>query len=270
MQVRDTEGSLTKMRERLFNDLGVVDIQGVLMNQQWEPTACVEAIDYASDEEISPRRELGRAASRRKTDFAKQLSVPFYVVTSINQDRLKDLSFAVFEFRHENDSLVAKTHEKALSGEQFADFWADLKGTDQTKGLPDAGARIQNSNVDQVLDGAGLAWGGNVDGVLFDASGEVKSIIEVRKTTRSGLDEYDPSDYFHYRGGDYNTWKPLFRIAHRLEVPLVLLTFKRGESKCGFARLRRLSSEDGIEYHREAPCDNLLSRQQAKHTLKRL
>ncbi len=258
------------MRERLFNELGVAEIQGVLMNRKWDPTACVEAIDYAPDEEIFPRRDLGHAASRRKTDFAKQLGIPFYVVASVNQARLKDLSFSVFELRHENGGIIAKTHEKDLSGEQFADFWADLKGTEQIKGLPDAGARIQNSNVDQVLEGAGLAWGGNVDGVLFDFVGKVQSIIEVRKTTRSELGEYDPSDYFHYRGGDYNTWKPLFRIAHHLEVPLVLLTFKRGESKCGFARLHKLSKQNGIKYHGEPPYDNLLSRRQAKNTLKDL
>jgi hypothetical protein len=87
---------------------------------------------------------------------------------------------------------VASTREKGLSAEQFAAFWANLKGTTQTKGLPDAGVRIEHSNVDQVLGKAGLAWGGNVDGVLLDAGEKGGALIEVRKTTKSPLDESTP------------------------------------------------------------------------------
>jgi hypothetical protein len=170
----------------------VVEIQGVPMDAAWEPTACVEAIDYPEGEPMRPVSDLGSEASGRKVAFARQLHVPFYVVTSVNENRLEDLTFTVFKLRPRDGSTVASTREKGLSAEQFAAFWANLKGTTQTKGLPDAGVRIENSNVDQVLGKAGLAWGGNVDGVLLDAGEKGGALIEVRKTTKSPLDESTP------------------------------------------------------------------------------
>lgn len=271
MQIRDTEGIPTNTREQLFGSLGVVDIQGVTMTSDWEPTACVEAIDYNEREEISPIEDLrahaGGDAVVRELAFANQLDVPFYLITSVNRRDLENIRFTVSQVALQNGVVTAVPREENMSADQFVDFWSGLKGTDQSKPLPDARARIDNSNVDQVIEEVDLSWGGNVDGVLLDTNRRVSAIIEARKTNYSPLNTYDPGQYY---AEDRNTWRPLLIISDILDVPLILLTFEEEEERCGFSEIQEANRHDGLIYLEETPYENLLSRGQARTRLTNL
>jgi hypothetical protein len=269
MNIRDTEGAPASFRTSLFDKTGVHGLQGLLMDNNWEATAGVEAIDYNIDERINMINNLGERALATKFALTNSLEVPLYIITSRNQEKLSDLTFNLYKVLY--DGAVAVTQGKTLSPEGFVKFWAELKGTTSTKGLPDADVRIEDSNVDNVIREANLEWGGNVDGILMNDDREVRAIIECRKTTKSNLENYDPNDYFHYRGGDYNTWRPLYNISTELEVPLVLLTFKRGENRCGCTYIDDMSRSHGLTYRNgTTPDENLLDQGQAVKELQNL
>lgn len=269
MEIRDTEGVPAEFRTSLFDKIGVHELQGLLMDNSWEATAGVEAIDYDTDERIDIINDLGKNALATKLALTNSLEVPLYVITSRNQQKLSDLTFKINQISY--DEGVEVTQEKTLSPEGFVEFWADLKGTTSRKDLPDADVRIEDSNVDNVIRESNLEWGGNVDGILTNDNRKVRAIIECRKTTKSNLINYDPNDYFHYRGGDYNTWSPLYNISSELEVPLILLTFKRGEDRCGCAYINDMSRSDGLTYRNGiTPDENLLDQNQIVKELQNL
>lgn len=261
MEIRDTEGVPAAFRTSLFDNIGVHELQGLLMDNNWEATAGVESIDYDTNERIDIINQLGNNALATKLALTNSLEVPLYVITSRNQQNLSNLTFKINQVSYDEGVIV--TQEKTLSPREFVEFWADLKGTNSRKDLPDANIRIEDSNVDNVIREANLEWGGNVDGILSNDNRKVRAIIECRKTTKSNLINYDPNDYFHYRGGDYNTWRPLYNISSELEVPLILLTFKRGENRCGCAYINNMSKSDGLTYRNGiTPDQNLLDQNQ--------
>ena len=269
MHIRDTEGSKTTFRTDLFNDLGIVELQGLLMNENWKPTAGVEAIDYEPNEPINVIQDIGENALAGKLALTDALNVPLYVVTSRNQEKLLDLRFDVIKITKESSNIRKTSYRNGLEPEEFARFWGKYKGTDSVKPLPDANTRIKDSNVDNVLREADLEWGGNIDGILTNDGWEVKAIIESRKTNQKELNSYDPNNYFHYRGGDYNTWKPLYNISNELSVPLILLTFKHEKSQCGCAYVDNMSSSKGLTYEDGiTPDQNLLAESDVKTELR--
>jgi hypothetical protein len=232
------------------------------MDSDWKATAGVEAVDYKSDEEIDVLNDLGESALRTKLGLTNASGVPMYVVTSRNKSRLGDLSFDIRSVTA-SEEVTTELVDSSVSPQEFVRFWAGLKGTKSTKPLPDADVRIQDSNVDNVLREGGLEWGGNVDGILANEQ-SVKAIIECRKTNKSSLSSYDPNNYFHYRGGDYNTWRPLYNISEVLNVPLILLTFKNGVNGCGCAYVDNMSRGEGLTYKSGiTPDNNILTREEA-------
>lgn len=249
---------------------GIHDLQGLLLNKDWEPTAAVEA--YELSEPLRSLRNLGKVIPLKelyvKCVFAQQAGVPFYLLFHIQGRR----SVGICQFaavREYKKLRCVSVQEK--TEEEFIAWWRERKQTVQTKGYrSDLSGRIKGSYFDKVLETNDEKWGGNIDGYLVDWSSgdaEIRGIVENRFTNNCSLYDYDPNRYFKNNGGDYNTWLPLMKLSQQMNLPLILMTYSRQPGEMNLAGLTRIRSlnKDGIMYaadqsdHMIYPNENIMS-----------
>jgi hypothetical protein len=266
LKIRDTEGSPVEYREKIFANLSICDLQGLLMNDTWVPTAGVEAIDYYQGEIENIINDFGVKQLDCKLLFCEKLNIPLYIITS-REKPTKNIEFSIYEVVRGKLDVQTKLKYLSFSSQQLYKWWKNLKQTEQTKRLYEAKSRIlyKKSRVDYVIESRGLSWGGNIDGFLVKNS-KISLLIECRQPDplKNPIEKYDPKKYFFYRGGDYHTWLPLKVCAKRLNVPLLLLTFQKGKKIMGCAAVKNISRDKGIEYYKDdllngGPHQNLLS-----------
>ncbi len=247
------------------------DMQGLLMNEKGKFTAAVEAFEMKADEKID--RVMGNTFSERefyiKSCFAERVNVPFFLF--IHREGRKRIYLYEIKPDHKLKS-VQSVAEEVLSEEEFIDWWGSHKRTVQKKEYRvELKDRIQLSYFDDLLESRGLKWGGNVDGFMVSAEGDLAeevnifSVIENRFTNKKSIRQYDPADYFTSGGGDYYTWLPLIKLKELLDIPLFLFTYsnREGEENLVGATLIETLSEQGITYiqnrngRQMKPCENL-------------
>lgn len=250
---RNTEGT-HQFSKIIDTNLGIFDMQGLLLNRDGQFTAAIEAFERPAQAPFTTLRQeaFGNEESLYvRACFAEQVGVPFYVLVHIEGvNRIK-----FFE-------LIANTHSHRcecqnqfwLNEPDFIEWWHERKQTIQTKPYRDQFlGRVSRSYFDSLLEANGLKWGGNIDGYFVssqDTNYRIEGIIEKRFTTKQSINEYDPASYFNFGGGDYNTWKPLFTLKDQLSVPLYLFTYSRCEGeldKVGATIVTGLSRQ-GISY----------------------
>ena len=249
---------------------GIYDLQGLLLNGSWEPTAAVEA--YELSEPLGVRPLIGTVISAGelyvKCVFAERAGVPLYLLTSVQGQR----GVTIYEFQANH--RVKRPHcasAEEKSEAEFAAWWQERKQTVQTKAYrPDLSGRISHSYFDGLLEACGEKWGGNIDGYLVSRdTGDVEiwGIVENRFTNKTALNVYDPQKYFQCGGGDYYTWLPLVNLCKQMAVPLFLTTYSNRPNETRSAGLTGIDSltQDGITYWKNRsgdqilPCRNILS-----------
>jgi hypothetical protein len=144
-------------------------------------------------------------------------------------------------------------------------WWRTLKGTSQTKQLREdaAAERTQDSIIDTLLAEHGLAWGGNVDGIIIcDVDDEDWNIIGIveKRISKQVVSQYDPADHFYNSEdplrNDFNTWRPLIMLAKTLNCPLYLLTFcKTDLEHYGYATVK--THINGLQYWTGSPKNHI-------------
>lgn len=225
----------------------IYDLQGVLMDKDWKPTAAVEA--FTADTVLETEQIVGSVLSRddlyAKCVFAEKAGIPLYLLLHTQGQP----GIMVYEFQADHaQKAPAPVSEERLSEQAFVAWWRRKKGTEQTKSYgSDLQSRIRASYFDTVLEGAGESWGGNVDGFLISRETgdmEILGIVENRYTQKTPLREYDPNHFFHYRGGDYNTWLPLFNLCIAMRIPLFLMTYSNRQGETGLTGVTQLKSLD--------------------------
>lgn len=254
---------------------GIYDLQGLLLNEAWEPTSAVEA--YELSEPLGGRQIAGTVISADdlyvKCVFAEQVGVPLYLLTHVREHRGVD----IYEFQADHHTKLPRcVSAESKSDAQFVAWWRERKQTVQTKAYrSDLSGRIARSYFDAVLESNGEKWGGNIDGYLVSwDSGDVEiwGIVENRFTNKVALSCYDPQRYFRYGGGDYYTWLPLVNLSRQMQIPLFLTTYSNRQGSgqqdethsAGLTGIESLTQE-GITYWKNRageqihPCRNILS-----------
>jgi len=252
MKLRSTEKPHS-FSDRLFKTLQVHSLQGLTLASSDDFTAGVEAVEYGPGEKVIAKNLFQTEEWEAKWCICSHLSIPLYLMMYEEGSKFLEVLQVYFVA-----GKFESHHHGRFSFDQFANWWASIKGTRQKKPLHEARSRI--SFFDDILAKYGLAWGGNVDGFLLDSKMRAQAIIETRYSTKKPLEEYDPAVYFRYRNGDYNTWKPLILLSTRLKVPLFLLTFERGsaQERLGFSVIDSISNEK-LFYRGSPPCNYIIS-----------
>lgn len=203
------------------------DLQGLLIGKNSEFTVAIEAFDIDENEEFDYRNAFTIDSLHAKCTLASKINVPFYIIVH----KEKTDFFTYYNVALHNGQVV-EVSQSIKSTAEFIQWWAENKGTIQTKGYNEMQGRINDSYIDDVLESNELKWGGNIDGFIISRhdSSQVLAIIEKRVTATFNIENYDPAKYYNYRGGDYNTWLPVYDLARMLNVPLFLLTFQEGNN----------------------------------------
>ncbi|MGG0487411.1 hypothetical protein ABEY65_29115 [Priestia aryabhattai] len=255
---RDTEGSHT-LADKLFGDLNIFDLQGLLLTNKYEFSAALEAIYLTSNENLKEVEDFfTQDALRAKYKLATKLNIPLYIIVHQENNQY----FTIFTMvENENTKIViGKAENKTFK--EFIDWWSQLKGTPQTKGFRhDAQNRTKNSIIDNLLKQNSLAWGGNVDGIIIskDVNSNIIGIVE-KRIREAALAHYDPADFFYSSSdpmrNDHYTWKPLVKLALALDCPLYLLTFEKGNNT-SYAYSDVKTIINGLQYWSGSPKHNI-------------
>ncbi len=249
---------------------GIHDLQGLLLNENWEPAAAIEA--YELSEPLGDRQCVGLVIPSGelyiKCVFAERVGVPLYLLTHTRGWR----GVTIYEFQANHERMVPIcVSEEEKSETDFVAWWRERKQTVQTKAYRgDLSMRITNSYFDQILEAHGEKWGGNIDGYLVGwSSGDVdiRGIVENRFTNKAPLSNYDPNRYFRSGGGDYYTWLPLFNLHQQMGIPLFLATYsnRSGETHRAGLTIVKSLAQNGITYMSDRfgrqirPCQNIMS-----------
>lgn len=256
MKIRCSERS-HDFTSLLFQAMEIYSLAGLTLSSTRNFTACVEAIEFAADEEADPRRAFSKPEVEAKFYLASLINVPLYFLVAQGGD------ITIYEII-KKDGLYLRTIKK-VSYQAFRSWWAEIKQTNQPKPIYEASSRIKKTIFDTLLAEARLAWGGNIDGFMLRDK-KIQVVIENIYTERHPLEspKGEPSYHFRDRGPGYNSWWPTVTLANTLGVPLFLFTFDVNSNKerIGFAVIDYLNPE-GIYYKGPAPNKNIISGMEA-------
>lgn len=246
MKIRTSE-TAHNFQTKLFKRLQAYTLQGLLMNDQHEFTAAVEAIEYedGDDKSIVPFTESDIHA---RYVLACEAGIPFYLICYM------DKLYKIIKVNEKDDQIILRMNHK-LEEDEFVQWWGEHKKTIQTKQLDNGGeARVGKTIFDCVLRRHGYEWGGNIDGfVLTEDRKRVKYIIDNISVSNPNLDD-EPSHYFNSNnpkhGPRYEGWYAAVKLAKTLNVPHALFTIDKlspTQEHIGFTIIDRLTPE-GIFY----------------------
>jgi len=251
MKIRTSE-NVHEFQKRLYDKLQAYSLQGLLMNDDHNFTAAVEAVEYEDGDDKTKVPFTERELHARYV-LAEEAGIPFYILCYM------DRRYKIIRVRESNHTIRLGM-EAQLSEKEFIGWWGGLKQTVQTKQLNNGGEeRLRDTVFDSVLRKYGYEWGGNIDGFVLTEDGQkVKYIIDNISVSKPNLDD-EPSHYFKspnpIHGPRYEGWYAAVKLACQINVPHFLFTIdKRDLSKehIGFAVIESLSP-DGIFF-----ADNVL------------
>lgn len=264
MKLRSTEERVNPFWEQIKSQFEICDLQGLLIGApknhlekavqdeiyELELTG-VEAVELDINDSLENIVNIFKPRDwKLKLEFVGALNSRLYLVAYLSQ-------FYIYRVKEQKaGDFPDIALEQTLNDIEFVRWWADRKKIIQTKPMYEAKIRQADTIFDGVLEGNGLAWGGNIDGVLFDRKHVTSALIEVRTSKRQPVNLYDPKRYFFgtaRKSGDYMTWLPLWYVAKKLDVPLVLLTFSTySKGECGAAVVENITSS-GLMYKGRPP-----------------
>lgn len=243
MRRRNVEGRHA-FSEEVARECGIYEVGGLLLNDQGEFTAAVEAFE-ASGSEIEAgvhfsdllRRDGHYENICMECVLAAALGIPFYIFLKIDE-KPTILQYQIAAKVQEEGLSLEAAAQDAMSEEGFLEWWRGYKQTVQTKGYrPQLQNRASGSYFDNLLEGAEMKWGGNIDGFAVSDQWTITAIVENRYTTVSPLRSYDPAKYFRE---DIYTWRPLILLRAKLDVPLLLFTYSKRAGEEHMAGLARV------------------------------
>lgn len=257
MKVRTSENTHV-FQTRLFEKFQAYSLQGLLMNEQHEFTAAVEAIEYEEGDDKTKVPFTERELHARYI-LAREAGIPLYLICYINEFyRIISVS--------EREGRVHLRIDKKLDENGFVEWWGEIKQTVQTRQLDNGGeARISKTVFDRVLRRHGYEWGGNIDGFVLTEDGQsVRYIIDNISVSKANLDD-EPSHYFNSKnpkhGPRYDGWYAAVKLANQIEVPHVLFTIDKREQfreHIGLAVIDKLTPE-GIFFAEDIkPNENII------------
>lgn len=161
MKIRSTENSHF-FQEKLFKELNAFELQGLLMDENRNFTAAVEAIEYNENENPDLKNVFSKEELYAKYRLAEELEVPFYLIQFFRG------KFGIAKVYKSSDDSIELSKIKEKTEEEFIEFWKELKKTKQVHALLNgAYERTEKTIFDKVLRKANLEWGGNIDGFIM-------------------------------------------------------------------------------------------------------
>jgi hypothetical protein len=249
---RDTE-KYHSLAHSVFDHMNIYDLQGLTINSTKQFSAAIESFELDKDETFSLEGAFPFKELEAKYILAQKLNIPLYIIT---YQKGTDY-FTIHQVAYDIEVSAFFINEAfSMSFPDFSSWWAHLKGTTQTKQLFEAQPRTRM--IDEVLEGYGLSWGGNVDGFILskDDNQKILGIVERRVSSNYPVKDYDPANFFFYRGGDYNTWLPLVTLSQQLNCPLFLMTFNSNDdTHFGIAVVDNING--GLRYKSGPPNQNI-------------
>ena len=132
MKIRTSENA-HDFQTRLFHRLNAYSLQGLLMDDQHEFTAAIEAVEYEDGDDKTKvpftRREL-----HARYVLAREVGIPLYILC------YADGIYKIIRVNEERNQVVLKL-EKNLNENEFIQWWGERKKTVQTKPLKMAGKK---------------------------------------------------------------------------------------------------------------------------------
>ena len=264
MRIRNTENPHA-FQESLFKELGIYSLQGLLMDDNGNFTAAVEAVEYEDNEEWSI--PFDTKDINAKFQLAKQLQIPFYIVSYY-----KCIFHISVVVRSSDNEYHQKMIEELNGNAFFASWWHKIKSRSQSKPLANGARPRANATIfDAALAESGLMWGGNIDGFLLKNSECASCIIDcISVSCNLDSDPYaNPAYYFNSpnprHGPRYEGWYPAVKLSHVLNIPHALLTLDKknqNEEHVGMAFIRELSKSGLFFWEDISPNKNILSGKQ--------
>lgn len=264
MKLRSTEERVNPFWEQIKSQFEICDLQGLLIgapkshlekavqDEIYElGLTGVEAVELDINDSLENIVNIFKPRDwKLKLKFVGALNSRLYLIAYLNQ-------FYVYRVKEQKaGDFPDIVLEQTLNNIGFVKWWAACKQIVQTKRMYEAKTRQAETIFDSILEGNGVAWGGNIDGVLFDMKHITSALIEVRTSKRQPVNSYDPKRYFFgtaRKSGDYMTWLPLWYVAKKLDIPLVLLTFSTySNGECGGAVVENIT-RDGLMYKGRPP-----------------
>ncbi len=216
----------------------------------------IEAFEFEDNEDMDINKICNIFDWELKLKFIESIKSDLYLIIY----KKKIFRLCIVQKNKESNELKISIL-KRCNEETFVNWWCTVKKTKQVKPTYEAGERIRMTIFDEALEKRRVYWGGNIDGIYIPERNKISAIIEVRKSSQKTIEEYDPKEYYHgtgSRGGDFNTWLPLFYLSKMLEVPLFLFTFSdKSPQKCGISIIKDVKKEGLFYIDDLSPYSNL-------------
>lgn len=258
MKIRTTE-KLHSFQKKLYKSINAFDLQGLLMDENRNFTAAVEAIEFEDYEIPDFKNVFSDEELLAKYALADALAVPFFLI------QFSKGNYGIRKVYKSSEDIIGLTKIENKNEKEFIDWWKQFKRTNQTHPLSNgAENRICNTIFDKVLRKHGLEWGGNIDGFIISKRKVVAIIDNITIGKASApLDGYkaDPALYFSKKGPKYETWLSSVKLASILGIPHFLFTLDgvdQNAEHIGFSTIRSLD-KFGIYYvDDKKPFENIL------------
>lgn len=252
------EDSHTPFSRSVCRQLGLVDLQCILMRDRGTFSALVETIELRRGETVPFKAYFEDDKLRGKCLMAEGLGIPFYLFAHREggEGILRYLIERIPGSDGARDRFVP--YGRFVGEGDFIEWWRKNKGVRQTKGRrPAWRERLRDSYFERLFKESGLGGGGNIDGIWLDEYGAIGAVVEIRNTRAEPIETYDPARYFK---ADCHTWTPCAQLARQLGVPLHLMTFeKSGERHLyGMATIAKVTPKRLFYHEGKAPCQRLL------------
>ena len=227
MLIRSSENN-HDFQARLFSYIGIHSCQGIMMDENHNYSAIVEAWECQNQEELAFKAYSDREMFC-KLVFARELGVPFYVVYYSNN------WFKIYEISERNGVIYYDSRNLFMEND-FVKWWGYLKEKIYQKPLLNGGEeRINKTVFDEILRNHGYDWGGNIDGfMLTESMTHVRCVIDCISVS-NGIENDEPGRYFNSpvpkHGPKYDGWYGTVKCSVLMRVPHILITLDKRNPK---------------------------------------
>lgn len=278
---RRTSENNNPFENKLMDKLKLYEMQGLLVDAEWNPTVGIEAIqsddidsilakiddsnfDQHFLEDVLEQVNLNKKNLVGRYVLTHNLNVPLFVIL-YGRDRQNQYIFANFKISLERKNNttgigIAIDHERTRNEADFINWWREHKGTIQTKDTANgAKPRIQRTSIDNILEEYGLEWGGNIDAfhpVTSDqydpATYKVQYIVDFISVSGNMEKNADPHIWYDdgnpKHGPRYEGLKAQSTIANKLNVPHIMLYIdknpKSNMERLGITSIKQISPKE--------------------------
>lgn len=275
MVLRRTSENNNSFENKLMEKLNLYEMQGLLVDAEWNPTVGIEAIqsndidsipekiknkdfkfstDILTPVHLNTKRLLGRYV------LTQNLQVPLIIIL-YGKKRNDHYVFVNYEVHLDKKRDKLKIcYEKERNEVDFINWWREHKGTIQTKDTANgAKPRIRQTSIDEILEEHGLEWGGNIDAfhpIAYNKDDpttyNVEYIVDFISVSRDMKKNANPHKWYNdgipKHGPRYEGLKVQSTIANILNIPHIMLYIDKNpdhnEERLGITSIKKISPNE--------------------------